>query len=363
MGPFRKAIEALYRAADSPDGTGKMTQNLAEMVVEAATGVDVEDYDEGLQRLAEVLGETDRARATAVAFACGILVEAGGKPALASKPLIALLPDVLTDALTYVEGCVAAAEEIGADVSAKDEKYWIDKHGIRVARKLRKEALAWEGLDTMTRASLAMLTRSRKARRQARAEETLLTHALNLAGLSEPVKHLTILLQVLDDEDLIVLHPEQKRGYRVTMSGISDNMQLHTLLADALIGPPARGLLAGKRPDPRTIAAARDKPATEYTPAAEEKFTLWTWRGLRKNATLPDPSTGAEFWVWKEGTPADIPEFEGQRVVLLGPPPPFERRWSPGRRFPAMHAELAVQETLTPVAVRDWLDRIGQETA
>ena len=37
---------------------------------------------------------------------------------------------------------------------------------------------------------------------------------------------------VLDDEPLIVLDPDSGRGFHLTMSGIGDNYQLHTLLAD-----------------------------------------------------------------------------------------------------------------------------------
>ncbi len=39
---------------------------------------------------------------------------------------------------------------------------------------------------------------------------------------------------VLDDEPLIVLDPDSGRGFQLTMSGIGDNYQLHTLLANRL---------------------------------------------------------------------------------------------------------------------------------
>jgi hypothetical protein len=34
------------------------------------------------------------------------------------------------------------------------------------------------------------------------------------------------------------------------MSGVGDNFQLHTPLADRLIGDPGRGLVSGERPAP-----------------------------------------------------------------------------------------------------------------
>ncbi len=62
------------------------------------------------------------------------------------------------------------------------------------------------------------------------------------------------LLRVLDDEPPIVLHRASGAGFRVTVSGIGDNFQLHTLLAAALLGTH----LPGGRPPAAEIAAASD---------------------------------------------------------------------------------------------------------
>jgi hypothetical protein len=66
------------------------------------------------------------------------------------------------------------------------------------------------------------------------------------------------LLLVLDDEELIVLHRPTGHGYRVSISGIGDNFQLHTLLAANLIGDESRGMIPGEPPTPAEIAAASD---------------------------------------------------------------------------------------------------------
>ncbi len=52
---------------------------------------------------------------------------------------------------------------------------------------------------------------------------------------------------VLDDEPLLVLDRASGRGFRLTMSGIGDNFQLHTLVADRVTGSSRRGLLPGVR--------------------------------------------------------------------------------------------------------------------
>jgi hypothetical protein len=85
---------------------------------------------------------------------------------------------------------------------------------------------------------------------------TTLPQRARLTAAIEPVREfygtpdwLAGLLLVLDDEPLLVLDrgfAGTGSGYHVTIGGIGDNFQLHTLLAAALIGDPSRGLLPGR---------------------------------------------------------------------------------------------------------------------
>ena len=149
------------------------------------------------------------------------------------------------------------------------------------------------------------------------------------------------LLLVLDDEELIVLHRPTGRGYRVTISGIGDNFQLHTLLAASLIGDESRGMIPGQPPAPAEIAAASDG---EVTPP----------EGIRGNFNLVD-AYGA--WIWNEGRPADIPRLEGARVVVIDPPP-YERTWNAGRAYPLMRPAVTVDEILPAAEAARWLSMV-----
>lgn len=203
-----------------------------------------------------------------------------------------------------------------------------------------------------------MLSRSVEGRGQAREMPDLVLRVLGLAGHHSRVGFLAQLLRVLDEEVLVVLHPGQQRGYRVRITGIADNFQLHTLIADALIGEPEHGWLSGQPLDPRIVLAARDRPVDPEADVARGAFNLWTWQGLRPDGTLPDGMEASEFWIWNEGVPADIPPFEGVRTVLLGPEP-YSRSWNAGRCFEGLRAELKVQEQLTSPAVCERLQRIA----
>jgi hypothetical protein len=140
------------------------------------------------------------------------------------------------------------------------------------------------------------------------------------------------LLLVLDDTPLVVLDRATGRGYRVTIGGIGDNFQLHTLLAARLIGEPAAGWLPGAPPAAAMIAAADGTGE----PEPED--------GIIGQFNLVDPY-GA--WIWNEGRPADIPLFEGERVVILDPPP-YPRVWTAGRIYPLMQPMLRVDDQLAP---------------
>lgn len=150
------------------------------------------------------------------------------------------------------------------------------------------------------------------------------------------------LLQVLDDEPLIVLHRASGRGFRVTISGIGDNFQLHTLLAAALIGDEAQGMLPGERPSDAEIAAASDGENLEPS------------GGIRGNFNLVD---AYGEWIWNEGRPADIPVLEGMRVVVIDPPP-YERTWNAGRVYPLMPPTLTVHGPLPADEAARWLSLV-----
>jgi len=162
-----------------------------------------------------------------------------------------------------------------------------------------------------------------------------------MAGHFDAAHWLHGLLLVLDDEELVVLHRPTGRGYRVTISGIGDNFQLHTLLAASLTGEESRGMIPGQPPTPAEVAAASDG---EITPPA----------GIRGNFNLVD---AYGKWIWNEGRPADIPRLDGTRVVVIDPPP-YERTWNAGRAYPLMRPSVTVDEILPEEEAARWLSMV-----
>jgi hypothetical protein len=352
MNRLESAVDGLV-AACGPGGDAEEAADYARAVLEDEAD-DAAARDRGLARLADAIPAAGLEAAGVAALACGALVERGGDPLRAFDAVLGRLPQALAGAAAFADACRAAA----AAAPEGGEGDCVQRFGEAMAAERPDDAAAWEALDLLGMAALAMLTGSPEVRRLARRRPELAARAAAVAGLHERARFLAGALRVLDDEELVVLHPDTGRGWRARIGGIADNFQLHTLLADALAGDPAEGRLPGRRPDPRVAAAARDRPADPAAPLAEGAFSLFGWRALRPDGTLPPAADAAAHGAWADGVPIDFERFEGVRVVLLGPPPSM-RTWDAGRRFEEMPAFLRVTETLTPEAARSWLRRIA----
>ena len=152
------------------------------------------------------------------------------------------------------------------------------------------------------------------------------------------------LARVLDDEPLIVIDRHGTHGFRLTMSGVGDNYQLHTLLADRVIGDPARGLVPGDRPEPSWVAAATTaEPQRPADDLIKRRFRLFD-------------GTGA--YVYPEGVPADIALTEGTRVIVLHPPR-GNMMWVSGRTYNQMVPELTLDQILSQEETAAWHARVA----
>jgi hypothetical protein len=186
------------------------------------------------------------------------------------------------------------------------------------------------------------------ARREFRDAASLLPEIGDAAaelGDSVPRAHwLPGLAQVLDDEPVVVIDHATGRGFRLIMSGVGDNFQFHTLLADRLTGDPARGLLAGERPAPAWVAAATTAPPRRPSgDIIQRRFRLFD-------------GTGA--YIYPEGRPADIPLIEGARVIVLHPPR-GNYGWTRGRTYEHMVPALTLDHVMTPDEAGAWRARIA----
>jgi hypothetical protein len=205
------------------------------------------ERDGAVARLSEPIATVSLPHAAALAIGCGALVEQGADLDPMAQPTLSRLEEAVGAALLFVEACVAHKQE-GVAPAGENEGQRGDAialFGEQVGERMPKNLQAHWALDRLNSATLAVLSRSKALRRVVHGRAALVEQVKRLEALDAAPACLPEMLQVLDDEEVLVLHPGQQRGYQIVISGIGYNFQLHTLLAGALIGDPEHGWLQG----------------------------------------------------------------------------------------------------------------------
>ncbi len=290
--------------------------------------------------------------------------------AFAALPLFGRLRDALRAAARFRDRCRAAArrrwgvpELFFFDPDLELEWRAVRPAGDRVpgaviaacARRDPAAARACVELAELVDDALTVLAAGAEARHAARAVPGLAEAAAELAADHPKARQIADTLAVPDDEVVRVIHPAARAGFRVLVRGVADVYQFHALLADAVTGDPARGLLPGARPDPRVVATYRDRPAGDPEPVAVARFQLVRPQALLPDGTLPAGFAGSDDWLWGPEPLAAVPRVDGERTVLLAEPV-VRASWDAARKLPWLNGELELIDVMTPWEVVGWLE-------
>ncbi|MFE7139866.1 hypothetical protein ACFVAG_19170 [Streptomyces sp. NPDC057644] len=286
---------------------------------------------DGGPRLAAVLEQVPPGPRAVVAVLVGACVERGADAERCAPGVLAGLRWALEQAVAFSEAWAATG---GGAFPAPDGG---EPGPEAVERAGRDAAIGWWTLRQWETAAVAMLNHP-GVRREAgsRGEVLRLLGAVERASGVE-LKSLAHALLVLDDEPLVALHRTSGTGYLLRISGIGDNFQLHTLLADALIGG---GHVEGRAPSSQEAAVCRETPGQVDT---EGSFDL----------VAPDGEL-----IWNEGAPADIPVVDGVRLLVLDEPS-YRRTWPAGRFFPGMRGDALLERALDPEETDRWYAHVS----
>ncbi|MFC7272904.1 hypothetical protein ACFQS1_02830 [Paractinoplanes rhizophilus] len=250
----------------------------------------------------------------------------------------------LEDAAAFADAWPKAAGRNAAFPAPGDgnDQEWFEYAAATLSRERRwprralpadeaaRYAGAWMMLDDWMTAATGLLE-LREVRVAFPHREKVARLARQLDPLRRDMFCLIGLLDMLDDEPLIVVDRAGKRAFRLRISGVGDNFQLHTLIADVL---SREGLVEGIRPEPEWVAAA----ATGAPDGADRTRALFQ---------LTD---GDGMAVPIDGRPALIPLHRGRRVVVMDPCA-YGRSWDLGRSFDVV-PEVRLEEVLGPEVAR-----------
>jgi hypothetical protein len=197
------------------------------------------------------------------------------------------------------------------------------------------------GLEELGQGLVAHLARSPSHRTYLQAREDWTAELERVEQLTPGSGWVLELLRKRSGQ-LVVLHVEQRRGFRVTYENLSNCFHLFTLLQAALDGkvPDARAAEA------RSLAVARG----EAFEAASDSACWHYGRGDVSEASFAGS-------IWGEGSPSEIPQIDGTQVLLLWPPLLGSRSWDAGFFGPylqAMPPSVVISEELTAEQVDAW---------
>lgn len=334
MPDFRSAVSHLVEVATKGDDD----RALRTAVGKALRAFDVEDKA-GTKSALRVL---DKASSTAsgrslqvLLLALGALVEAGASPEVAWPIASRGLHEAMQGATKFARACIRAAGTEEVDVA-------IETAGADVAAKKPKDAEAFRTLPARCLASVACLTRSRKLRARVTDREALAEAAYPLEDVVDEAGFLRQVLLILDDGELTVIHPEVPQGFRVITRDVTTNFELALLLADALMGDAAKGLIPGRRLDARAVAVAKgETKAPKKAPQVTLPFDLHSLDGTA---------------LALDGIPAEIPVVSGARVIVLQPPHELHES-AVEAPFGGLEPRLRVGRTLKPAEVEALVGR------
>lgn len=281
-----------------------------------------------------------------------LLVENGGKPEIILPSLSCYLRDAVGYSLDFVNLSVERQAKTSDDLTNE----FVDEH--------YREYYSWRVVGLLAQ-SFTLLLSSAPITRAGAKQDLVLGSSLRklLRALRENIvpykednelhlRYLQLVLGVLDGDDLVVVHIDQKKGFRVRLYGIAHVAQLTTLLADALIGDPKNSWLKGKRPDPRVVAAAKDQPIDPSHSQFEAPFRVMDWSAYRRDGMV-DQSRRLDLLT----APGDIPLFAGERIVLLSRTH-FAEKWCAQRVLGRLAARIEVLAKLSESEVQQYLKRI-----
>ncbi|GAB2821025.1 hypothetical protein GCM10022221_18720 [Actinocorallia aurea] len=310
----------------------------------AAARAGTPDFRERLEGVMPLAADAPKDEMTAAAnllvdTAAEVLPERGGwlavlAGALAGRgadadgiPLVARLGGVAAGALAFAEAWGGRPPPAAAGPAPQ---VWERTRALMGDRAMISMQ-CWYALPRFAQGALALLLHSPATRAAVadfdEAVDRAIVHCEALRDVQE-------LRRVLDGESLLVLHRPSRRGWTVTMRGVTDNFQLHTLLAGLLVGAE----VPGRAPHPGWVAAYGDADPVPGLPPVEGWWDLADGHGEA---------------VWNEGVPADIPLLGDSRVLVLDPPS-RQRTWEAGRRHPEVPGLLTLDAVYHPDDLLAW---------
>lgn len=342
-GKLATLAEEFVSTAMSEGSDNEQVGSIAQEFFKTAQSCSEKEISSALGILSSAFQSPNFEQAVLAAQMCGALVENGVSPAEMQEELFGIIRLALSMARR-------SADRILSQIAPESERYEAFSELLEKEFELAPEdAVSWSIVEGLYMPCIAVLSHSAESRK---AAADLLDDAHKLSEFCAGARWIARMLMVLDNEPYLAIEPDTGFGITGKFSGISGNFQLNELLMAVF---PHKGMFPKRRVSKTVEDTARGKGPQQPGEHVTGQWNLCTWQALDKDGKLPTTMV-AENWIWNEGIPADIPSFEGYRVILLGPAS-YSRSWNSCRDFSALKADLTVEKKLSPKEVDDWLKK------
>jgi hypothetical protein len=320
MSEFVEQVLALVSGART--GADPFAQPAFRSLLRHAQQAGTAEQDDLVRALLPGLEVDDPYHAACVALSCGTVVEYGASPIIAGAAIVA-----------------------------------------RLFRELDEVEFSPPAVQYFCLAAMAHLCRDRGVRQQARRRHGV---PASLECAEPRVPHtwfVRTVLELADDLELLVLAPEQRRGFVVRADAVRSCFHLFTLLQGALIGDSEQGWLRAEPEDPDVLALATGQVPHVEIVAARQRFHFHDGSALCADGTLRQDLGST---IWGEASPADIPRYGDRPIVLIGPPVLGGRSWNSNffaNIHDALRSNVTVLSHLTPDELTQTLAALPTRTA
>lgn len=293
-------------------------------------------------------------RSRTLAKVAGALVEKGGDPLAIAEPLTERLLVLFASAQELAAACQAKLQSEATPDEDMDAEATFHQMRESWADTMPQQTEAWEALERLWPSAVDVFSQSAAARKYA---ATLRKSAAQLAPFHPAGHWLSVLLNVLEEEPILVIEVASALGIVGRISGVVDNFQLNTLLMDAM---PLPGFFSSRRVSKGAVKVYRGEGPQSSNDTVTGAWNLYTWKAIESGLSLPDAadSQNNAEWIWNEASPADIPQFEGYRTILLGPAS-YPRMWQAQRMFNLLKGDLVVDQELSKGEAQQWLQKMA----
>lgn len=298
------------------------------------------DLDAVLTAVAPMIRAADPFRGATLALTCGSLVEMGGDPGAVFPHLLAELPRHLALARRAQERQEPAP---GALFDADPDA-----------------AKAATGLKYLLLATMTLICRKAEFRQALRANPQISEDVEGLRDAHREAYFVARVLELTDGLELIVLAPNETKGWRVAIEAVASCAHLFTLLQAALIDG---GHLAGEPTDPEVVAVATGEAMPDRLLTDHARLHFSPWYSLAPDGSLDTSGLDGLIAMGVEAHPAGIPRLDDVPVLLIGLPAFALREWDSNffaNIHEALRSRAEIVEVLPPERVTAWLARIRQ---